>query len=92
VGDSDRRDPPERRRDARWDWDWDFVDRFWFDSPEIVFFSNAGTGWLGSREDVPNLSWDVGVGLEFGGAGLYLAKALREGEPLRVTFRLERRF
>lgn len=92
VRDSDRRDPPERRRDARWDWDWDFDDRFWFDSPEIVFFSNAGTGWLGSREDVPNLSWDVGVGVEFGGAGLYLAKAIREGEPLRVTFRLERRF
>ena len=44
---------------------------------------------------VPSLSeWhaDIGVGLATGGLGIYLAKALEEGEPVRLSIRLRRRF
>lgn len=85
-------DRPDRRdrREGRRGWgDWD--DWFDFDGPSLVLFTDAGTGWL-MGQDVPSLSWDLGAGIEMGSMGLYLAKAIREGEPLRVTFRIERRF
>jgi hypothetical protein len=93
--DFDRPDRPDRRGrgwDRDWDWDWD-GDWFDFDGPSLVFFTNAGTAWLASRSDgIPSLSWDVGAGIEMGSIGLYAAKAIREGEPIRLTFRVERRF
>ncbi|MEJ2237159.1 MAG: polymer-forming cytoskeletal protein [Gemmatimonadales bacterium] len=70
---------------------WGWHDGFWFDEPVIVLMSNAGTGWL-KGEDVGSLSFDLGAGIEFGSVGLYLAKALKDDEPLRVTLRIERRF
>lgn len=70
---------------------WGWHDGFWLDEPVIVLMSNAGTGWL-KGEEVGSLSFDLGVGVEFGSVGLYLAKALKDDEPLRVTLRIERRF
>jgi hypothetical protein len=70
-------------------WDWDGW--FWFDGPTVVLFSNAGAGWL-EGEDVGALKFDIGAGIEFGAAGIYVAKALQEGEPVRWTLRIERRF
>jgi hypothetical protein len=89
----DRRDRPDRRGGVRgWDWDFD-GDWFDFDGPALVLFSNAGTGWIASRTSgIPALSWDVGAGIEMGSVGFYLAKAIRTGEPVRVTLRIERRF
>jgi hypothetical protein len=88
----DRRDRRhrDRRRDRDWDWDADWSD---FDGPHIVLFTNAGTAWLASRSDgIPSLDWDVGAGIVLGSVGLYGAKAIRAGEPVRLTLRIERRF
>ena len=70
-----------------------------------VLFADAGRGWrVGAPDgtltyaqgDVPALrTWktDVGVGLDFGGLGVYAAKAVSDAsEPLRFTVRLEHRF
>ena len=80
-----------RGRAETWDDWWDWGDRFWFDGPTIVLFSNAGTGWL-DGQPMPSLGFDLGAGIEFGSAGLYVAKALKEGEPVRWTLRIESRF
>jgi hypothetical protein len=92
--DHDHHDGRDRRRGdgGDWDWDWD-GDWFDFDGPALVFFSNAGTGWIASRTDgIPSLNWDVGAGIEMGSVGFYAAKAIRSGEPVRLTLRIERRF
>jgi hypothetical protein len=82
-----------RMRDDEWSPDgWDWGDWFWFESPTLVLFSNAGTGWLRSDDGPGPLHWDVGAGIEFGNAGVYVAKAIQQGEPLQVTLRIERRF
>ncbi len=73
------------------DWWGDWDEWFRFSGPTLVLFSNAGTGWLQS-EDMGSLNWDIGAGLEIGTVGFYVAKALREGEPVRVTLRIKRRF
>jgi hypothetical protein len=91
---SDHRTAPSTSRSESLDgWgDWgDWHDWFWFSGPTLVLFSNAGTGWL-EGEDVQSLNWDVGAGIEIGSFGLYVAKAFKEGEPVRVTLRIERRF
>ena len=83
----------DRSRDRDWFGDgWDWGDWWWFEGPTLVLFSNAGTGWLRGDDGPGPLHWDVGAGIEFGSAGVYVAKAIREGEPLRVTLRIERRF
>jgi cytoskeletal protein CcmA (bactofilin family) len=87
----DRRDRPDRRGDwSDWDWDWD--DWAWFDGPTLVLFTNAGTGWLKTSDGPDQLHWDVGAGLAFGSVGIYVARAIQESEPFRVTLRIERRF
>jgi hypothetical protein len=89
----DHRAYHDRRTHDDWlDWDWDPGDWFWFEGPSIVLFTDAGTGWLSTEDGPGPLHWDVGAGLVFGSTGLYVAKAIREGEPLRVTLRIERRF
>lgn len=90
--DYQHRDRRERREDQDWFENWEWDDWFWFEGPNLVLFTNAGTGWLRSDDGPGPLHWDVGAGIEFGSVGLYLAKAIREGEPLRVTLRIERRF
>ncbi len=70
-----------------------------------VLFADAGRGWLvGSQASgltypaslLPPLSsfkTDLGAGIDFGGLGIYAAKALSDnGQGLRFFLRLERRF
>jgi hypothetical protein len=74
------------------DWGfWDWEDGFWLDGPTIVLLGNAGTGWLDGQSP-GSLHFDIGAGLEIGSVQLYVAKAIEEGEPVRVTLRIERRF
>lgn len=82
---------------------WNEVDRYLgLNQLDLVFFSDAGKSWLSGPGPgrVPNnripsfKEWkaDVGVGLDLGGAGVYLARALTDSEPLRVALRLQHRF
>jgi hypothetical protein len=74
------------------DWGfWDWEDGFWFDGPTLILLGNAGTGWLEGNSPGP-LNFDLGAGIEIGSVQLYFAKAIKEGEPVRVTLRIERRF
>lgn len=70
-----------------------------------VLFADAGRGWLVGTPDgtltyasgrIPPLSTfrtDLGGGVDFGGIGFYLAKALStSGEPIRFFVRLRHRF
>ncbi|MBM4186950.1 MAG: hypothetical protein FJ206_06525 [Gemmatimonadetes bacterium] len=69
---------------------------------ELVLMGNAGKAWLTGEGPgrVPNNripkfnEWDadIGVGLDSGGLGLYLAKAADSERGLRFTVRLQRRF
>jgi hypothetical protein len=69
---------------------------------DFVFFADLGTAWLSGdgpgrvpNNRIPSLSdWhaDLGIGLATGGLGIYLGKALEEGEPVRLSIRLRRRF
>jgi hypothetical protein len=69
---------------------------------DLVLFSDAGKGWLAGdgpgrvpSNRIPTFSeWkaDVGIGIDAGGLGLYLAKAITDDLPLRVVLRLQRRF
>jgi cytoskeletal protein CcmA (bactofilin family) len=75
---------------------------FGFDRADLVLFANAGTAWLAGDGpgQVPvnripvfrEWATDVGVGLDTGGLGFYLAKPLTDGGPFRFTVRLQRRF
>jgi hypothetical protein len=79
------------------------VDRFiGIDQADLVVFLDGGKGWLSGpgpgrvpNNRIPSLNeWkaDVGVGLDAGSVGIYLARALTDGQPLRVALRLQRRF
>jgi hypothetical protein len=69
-----------------------------------VVFADAGRGWLvgtGSdtltyaKDQIPPFSTfrtDLGAGVDFGGVGFYLAKAMAADEPLRWFIRLRHRF
>jgi len=69
---------------------------------DLVFLSDAGKSWLAGDgpgqvpvNRIPVLSeWalDVGVGLDAGEIGVYLAKSLSSGESVKFTVRLQRRF
>ena len=73
-----------------WNWeDWD--DWFWFDGPSLVVFSNAGTAWLYDN-DIGDLEFDIGAGIEFGSMAVYAAKPITSEGAIRITFRLHRRF
>jgi hypothetical protein len=72
------------------------------DGLDLVLFANAGSAWLvgdgparfpGNR--IPPLdSWlaDLGVGLDWGGLGVYAAKSIATDEPPRLILRLTHRF
>jgi surface antigen Omp85-like protein len=78
--------------------------RSWFalQGFDLVVFGDAGQAWLvGSgpgrlpSNRLPTLgSWlaDLGLGVDWGGFGLYAAKAVTAGERLRFTLRLDHRF
>jgi len=75
---------------------------FRLEGPDLVVFGNAGQAWLVGNgaghvpaDRIPTIgSWlaDFGLGIDWGGFGLYLAKAVTVGEPLRFTLRLDHRF
>ncbi len=75
---------------------------FGLQRPDLVLFGDAGSAWLaGSGAGrVPNgriqsiAEWrsDIGIGLDAGNFGVYLAKALPDAEPLRFGVRISRRF
>lgn len=70
--------------------------------PDLVVFGDAGQAWLVGEgpgrlpaNRLPTISsWlaDLGLGMDWGGFGVYVAKAVTSGEPLRVTLRLVHRF
>lgn len=70
-----------------------------------VVFADAGRGWLvgepngtltyasGRIPSFETFRTDIGGGLDFGGVGFYVAKAMADsGEPLRAFVRLRHRF
>ena len=69
---------------------------------DLVLMANAGKAWLTGDGPgrVPNNriprfdEWaaDFGAGLDLGGIGLYLAKAISDDEAIRFVVRLQRRF
>ena len=69
---------------------------------DLVFLADAGDAWLAGSgpgqvpvNRIPNFGeWkvDVGVGLDAGEIGAYLAKGISEGEPVKLLVRLQRRF
>ena len=79
------------RRESWSQWDRDAW--YWPEGPTIVLFGNAGTGWIQEIDDGPGeLDADIGAGIEFGSFGVYGAKALTEGESLKFSLRIHRRF
>jgi hypothetical protein len=76
--------------------------QFWLEGLDLVVFGNAGQAWLvGSGPgrvasgEIPSLDeWivDLGLGVDWGGFGVYVGKAITVGEHARVTFRLDHRF
>lgn len=69
---------------------------------DLVLFSDAGKSWLAGdgpgqvpANKLPVLSeWslDLGVGLDVGEIGAYLAKSISSDESVKLVFRLQRRF
>jgi hypothetical protein len=72
------------------------------EGPDLVVFGDAGQSWLvGSgpgrlpSNRLPTVgTWlaDLGLGIDWNGLGIYVAKAVTVGEPLRFTLRLDHRF
>ena len=70
--------------------------------PDLVIFGDAGKAWITGEGPgrVPNnripvlreWAYDVGVGFDAGGLGVYLSQPLNGGGPLMLTARLQRRF
>jgi hypothetical protein len=78
-------------------------DRFiGIEEADLVFFSDAGKAWLAgagpgqvpvNRLPVLNeWSLDLGIGLDAGELGAYLAKSVSSGESVKFLVRLQRRF
>lgn len=67
--------------------------QLWLEGLDLVVFGNAGQAWLGDK--IPPLNeWiaDLGLGIDWGGFGVYVAKAVTVGEHARLTVRLDHRF
>jgi hypothetical protein len=75
---------------------------FGLDQVDLVVHADMGKAWLAGdgpgrvpSDRIPSLDewlYDVGVGLDAGGIGAYLSKALTDGQPIRFFVRLQRRF
>jgi hypothetical protein len=76
--------------------------QLWLEGLDLVVFGNTGQAWLvgsgpGSLpgDALPPIGdWlaDVGLGIDWGGFGVYVAKAVTVGEHARLTVRLDHRF
>lgn len=70
--------------------------------PDYVIFGDAGDAWLSgdgpgrvARNRIPKLDewkYDVGLGIDAGGVGVYFAQPLTDGRHGRLIVRLQRRF
>jgi len=75
---------------------------FWLEGLDVVVFADAGQAWLvgngpmrlpaGRIPRFDNWLVDAGMGVDWGGLGVYIAKAVTTGERLRLTVRLDHRF
>jgi hypothetical protein len=75
---------------------------FWMEGLDVIVFADAGQAWLvgngpgrvraGQIPKFDNWLVDVGLGVDWGGFGVYIAKAVTSGERLRFTVRLDHRF
>jgi hypothetical protein len=75
---------------------------FGLSQADLVVFSDAGKAWLTGNgpgrvpnDRIPSLKeWkaDLGVGIDAGGIGVYLAKSLTSGPSVQFTVRLQQRF
>lgn len=75
---------------------------FSLQGPDLVVLGDAGQAWLVGAgpgrlpsDRLPTLGSllaDLGLGIDWSGFGLYVAKAVTAGEPLRFTLRLDHRF
>lgn len=72
------------------------------ESADLVVFANTGNAWLTGEgpgrvptNRLPSLDlWkaDLGVGVDVGFVAAYLAKSVTNGEPIKFSVRLQRRF
>lgn len=70
--------------------------------PDLILFGDAGKAWITGQGPgrVPNnripvlreWEYDVGLGIDAGGLGVYLTQPLKSKRPLTFTLRLQRRF
>lgn len=75
---------------------------FGLDQVDFVVHADMGKSWLTGEgpgrvpnDKIPTLDewlYDVGIGVDAGGVGAYLSKALTSGQPIRFFLRLQRRF
>ena len=75
---------------------------FGLDQVDVVVHADIGKAWLVGEgpgrvatNRIPDLGewlYDVGVGLDAGGIGAYLSKALTDGQPVRFFIRLQTQF
>jgi hypothetical protein len=78
------------------------ITQLFIEGLDLVVFANAGQAWLvgaapgrvPSGEVPPLDSWvaDLGMGIDWGGFGVYVAKAVTVGQRVRVSVRLDHRF
>lgn len=72
------------------------------EGPDLVVFADGGQAWLVGdgpgrvpANRIPTLgSWlaELGLGIDWAGLGIYVAKAVTVGQPIRFTVRLDHRF
>lgn len=73
-----------------------------FDRADLVLFSDFGSAWLagdgpgqvpaGRIQSISEWRGSLGVGIDAGTIGVYLAKSITDPESAKVAFRLQRRF
>jgi hypothetical protein len=76
--------------------------QLWLEGLDLVVFGSAGQAWLVGpgpgrfpADAIPPIGdWlaDLGLGIDWGGFGAYVAKAVSPGERTRLTLRLDHRF
>ena len=75
---------------------------FGIERADLLVFGDFGSAWIagdgpgqvpsGSIQALDEWRADVGVGIDAGWIGAYLARSITDDEPVRLSFRLQRRF